>query len=180
MNWTKLWNVQNFYMPNNSIYIQIPTLTVINMHPQAFVCCGGTLVAFCRVWKLIFSLAVFWPERFLLKFHCFCSVLKSTFLENPVQECQGVALWSMCLIRRLFFFAWTWRQEHTHIWYPPFNRWVNHAEKNITKGPLKGWDHSRKRGVKNYPSVLSNPCTSPHLNALFSWTPRKSSDSMRF
>lgn len=112
------------------------------------VCVCVSLVVLFRVWKLIFSLVCFFEERFLLKFHCFCSVLKSMFSEKK-KQCRNVRVWHYdhCALLGVFFApSFIWRKAHAHIRSPPFNRWVNHTEKKVTKGPLKGWNHSRKTG----------------------------------
>lgn len=47
---------------------------------------------------------VFFEERFLLKFHCFCSVLKSMFSEKK-KQCRNVRVWHYdhCALLGVFF-----------------------------------------------------------------------------
>lgn len=69
------------------------------------ICVCVSLVVLFRVWKLIFSLVCFFEERFLLKFHCFCSVLKSMFSEKKKKQCRNVRVWHYdhCALLGVFF-----------------------------------------------------------------------------
>lgn len=112
------------------------------------ICVCVSLVELFRVWKLIFSLVCFLRRDFSLSSTVF--VLFSKACSQKKKNNAGMSGCGIMIIVPYweFFFApsFIWRKAHAHIRSPPFNRWVNHTEKKVTKGPLKGWNHSRKTG----------------------------------
>lgn len=80
------------------------------------VCVCVSLVVLFRVWKLIFSLVCFFEERFLLKFHCFCSVLKSMFSEKKNNAgMSGCGIMIIVPYWEFFLPPPLYEEKHMHI-----------------------------------------------------------------